>query len=267
MENESRFSKNIATRLGFYVYALVDPRDNTIFYVGSAKGNHRPFAHFRFKYDAPKDAKQERIAEIRRSANKYPRVEIVRYGLETKEICLDVEAAIIDTIGLENLTNNVRGHGVERGRQTAEEINRLLGSPSVPIESISEPVMLFFIDETYSPTKEEIELYDATRQFWHQVSKDARTPLADGRPKYRTAFAVCDGVVVRVYSIEQWFKAGTTQSTRRFRGNGPDRWEFVGRSVEDHPLRGKKLSEKGETLIGSEKGYRYIPSKLGFNAS
>ena len=238
---------------------LVDPRDNAIFYVGKAGSNLRPFQHSKFTGELL-TPKENRIAEIRKATGHDPRVDVLRYGL-TKESCFDVEAAIIDSIGLENLTNEVRGHGIDRGRQTAGELDRLLGAISVPIESISEPVMLFFINDTYSPTKQEIELYDATRQFWHQISAETRSLLADGKPKYRTAFAICDSIVVRVYSIEQWFKAGTTQSTRQLEKAGGNKWEFVGRSI-DHVFLGKKLTENGETLTGSQKGFRYVRPSL-----
>ena len=38
------FSEKVKQKLGYYVYALVDPRDNKIFYIG--KGiNNRIFQH------------------------------------------------------------------------------------------------------------------------------------------------------------------------------------------------------------------------------
>lgn len=36
---EKPFKQNVIENLKFYVYALVDPRDNHIFYVGKGSGN------------------------------------------------------------------------------------------------------------------------------------------------------------------------------------------------------------------------------------
>lgn len=41
------FSKDVQKQLGHYVYALVDPRDETIFYFGKATANNRAFNHLK----------------------------------------------------------------------------------------------------------------------------------------------------------------------------------------------------------------------------
>ena len=100
-----QFSQRTKEKLGYYVYALVDPRHNEIFYVGKASANNRAFDHL--KSNKSESKKQSRINEIRNSGYE-PQVEILRYGLATEKIALEVEAAVIDSIGLENLTNGVR---------------------------------------------------------------------------------------------------------------------------------------------------------------
>jgi len=250
-----KFSSTTTKHLGHYVYALVDPQDDSIFYVGKASANNRAFNHLRV--GDGEEQKHQRIREIR-AAGHEPGVEILRYGFTSARESFEVEAAVIDALGLENLTNKVRGYGVDRGRQSAREVERLHGSKPVPVESIRERYMLFFINQTYSPTKSECELYDCVRQFWSRVSPQNRTPPQEtGTLPYPTALAVVESVVVRAYSIAAWFPAGTTLSTRHSaKPNG--RWEFVGQLIKDHPLVGRRLTKEGRDLPGNQLGYGYL---------
>lgn len=246
------FSRSTKDSLGYYVYALVEPDSRSIFYVGKASSNNRAFDHL--KSSKAETAKHKKIAEIRAEGNE-PLIEILRYGLSSEEMAFEVEAAIIDAIGLENLTNEVRGHGIERGRMLACELERLYGAEPILIGDIQEPCMLFFIQNTFSPTLSEQELYDCTRQFWHDVSEQKRLELT-----HRIALAIVDSVVVRVYAIAGWYQAGTTLSSRT-PIKTEDKWEFVGNLLDDHPLAGKKLVEDdGRTPIAAlQKGFTYLP--------
>jgi hypothetical protein len=247
-----KFSRKTQHELGYYVYGLVDPRDNTVFYVGKASGNNRAFDHFKvLKHESKKSQK---IAEIQADGME-PRVDILRYGLSSEEIAFEVEAAIIDSIGIENLTNAVRGHGIERGRITAETVEKLYSSAPIQVSDIEECCIAFFIHRTYSPTATEQEIYDCTRQFWEGVSAKKRQDLT-----HKIALAVVDSIVIRVYSIEAWFTAGATFSGRKRQGLPNNRWEFVGQLIDDHPLVGKKLVEDdGSPLIAVQGGYTYFP--------
>ena len=97
----------VAERIGpFYVYALVDPRDNAVFYVGKGTGQ-RLLSHGRealLKADSgPRSDKVARIREIRRSGGE-PRIDIVRHGIDEAEAFL-IEAALIDCV--DDLSNAV----------------------------------------------------------------------------------------------------------------------------------------------------------------
>ena len=252
-----RFSQSTKIELGHYVYALIDPRNGLIFYIGKASANNRAFSHLDGSNDETR--KHAKIKEIR-DVGQDPRVDVLRYGLRTVEECFEIEAAIIDTIGLENLTNAVRGHGINRGRQTADEVERLHGSMPISVEQVQEPSMLFFIGKTYSPTMGEIQLYDCTRQFWYNVSERTRTPSAEnGSLFHQTALAVVDSVVVRAYQIARWFSAGTTMSTREYSNVSTNKWEFVGKLVADHPLTGRRLTKEGNDLPANQNGFGYLP--------
>ncbi|MCZ8077172.1 MAG: hypothetical protein O9341_23895 [Paucibacter sp.] len=249
-----RFSPSTTKQLDHYVYALVDPRYDSIFYVGKASANNRAFDHLRI--GKGEEEKHKRIRQIRADGHE-PEVEVLRYGLKSAKASFEVEAAVIDAIGLENLTNKVRGHGIDRGRQKASEVERLHGSKAIAIEDIRESYMLFFINQTYTPTKTEQELYDCTRQFWSRVSPTTRTPSAGGSLPYPVALAVVESVVVRAYSVLAWFPAGSTLSSRPS-GVPGTRWEFVGQLLPEHRLVGRRLTKGGKDLPANQLGYGYI---------
>lgn len=250
----NKFEQQTHASLGHYVYLLVNPRTGAIFYVGKG-AKDRPFAHLKAKQDEGK--KMKMIADIR--ANKHePEVHVLRHGLASAEIAEEVEAAVIDAIGLENLTNGCRGKGVARGRATVAELNQRFGSKPISESSIKEPLMKIWINQTYSPTMSPQQLYDATRQYWYQVSADKRTPDANGVLAYPTAVALVDNVVVMAYRIQAWFSAGSTLSTREWDGSR-NRWEFVGNALPRHRLIGQRLvDDEGNRIRGNRQGYGYI---------
>lgn len=82
----------------FYVYALVDPRDKRIFYIGKGKDN-RVYDHAR---DAVRDGNPEalKLSTIREILHEEKQVEyyVLRHNLTENEAYL-VESTLIDLLG------------------------------------------------------------------------------------------------------------------------------------------------------------------------
>jgi hypothetical protein len=244
------FPKDVQKQLGNYVYALVDPRDNKIFYVGKASANNRAFDHLKSADESGfRGSKNQKINEII-GAGHTPMIDVIRHGLDESAV-FEVEAAVIDTIGIENLTNEVRGHSVIRGRFSSEKAIRTYGSDIIRKSELPFKAIGFFIKNTYFPNIKEIALYDATRQFW-KVGSRAEKLDEDGKLLYRYALAIVDSVIVAVYEIEQWYKAGSTMSTRS--SSSSDRKEFIGRLISDHSLTNKKLVDDDDVPVAAVQG-------------
>ena len=97
----SKLPRSVARRIGpYYVYALVDPRDDAIFYVGKGTGR-RLLSHGRAAdLSDPagrSSAKLDRIRAIR-AAGLEPRIDVIRHGLDERS-ALTIEAALIDGAG------------------------------------------------------------------------------------------------------------------------------------------------------------------------
>ena len=92
---------------------------------------------------------------------------------------------------------------------------------------IAEPALLVRINQLYRPQMSAEALYEATRGIW-KVSGNRRDHV-----KY--ALAVFRGVVVEVYSVDGWARAGSSEyTTRSFEQHELDRrWEFTGTIARD----------------------------------
>jgi hypothetical protein len=114
----SRIPADVARRLGYYVYAYVNPINDTIFYIGKGKGK-RVLSHLQ------DTSKSDKVAALRQiaTAGRQPAIHIMAHGLKDEETALRVEGAVIDALGLPSLTNRVRGwKALEFGRTPLREI-------------------------------------------------------------------------------------------------------------------------------------------------
>lgn len=162
--------------LGAYVYAIIDPRDKAVFYIGQAggvlgKGNDRPDHHLitadtvvRERKMASATSKESKIIEIW-NAGLEPELAIVRRQM-SPSVALEVEASLIDHCSHfysnRKLTNLVRGHGVGVGLLSKENWADILAEPVYPSVSIPD-VWLFNIAKQLAANGDR---YESVRGIW-----------------------------------------------------------------------------------------------------
>lgn len=101
--------------MSYYVYELVDPRTNTVFYVGKGKKS-RVKAHEVEAKKGVSSLKCDRIREIWADGFEVTNVRVASFSDE--QDAYDFEAARICEYGLNNLTNIAPGGGGVRGAPT-----------------------------------------------------------------------------------------------------------------------------------------------------
>lgn len=234
MKQIRKFPKSIIEKLGYYVYILIDPKTNKVFYVGKGKGN-RIFAHINGAISSPLAShKLEKIRSIQSKGLKVKH-KIVRHGL-TDEEAFEVEASLIDFIGIRELTNLVHGHHSDnRGLMDIAEVIAQYNAPKI---SIKVPAMLITVNKLFERRMNDEELYATTRGNW---------VLSKRRIKAKFAFAVYNGIVRQVYEIQEWKsvtarrKEQKTQKRWQFKGFiAKDLQHYVGSSVEKYITAGAR---------------------------
>lgn len=192
---KKRLSQSTIEKLGYYVYALIDPRDKKVFYIGKGKGN-RIYMHV-LASESIEAKEVEKIKTIHaiRAAGKEVQHMVIRHGLTETE-AFAVEAALIDYVGTVqkvNLTNIMSGHhSNEVGARTIEDIEIQYEAPKAIFE---EPMLLIRVNRLYRPGISAKELYDATRMQWR---------VGPRAFKITYVCAVYLGIIREVYEIKAW---------------------------------------------------------------
>jgi hypothetical protein len=197
----------------------------------------------------------KRIAELRKLGRE-PVLEILKYDLTEREAFL-VESAAIELLGVDELTNRVKGHGaMENGRARLTEIIQELDAEDV---TIKHKAILINISQLYRYGMTPMELYDATRGVWR---------VAPQRHDPELAFSVYAGIVREVYAIAAWVPADSTMTGRdlgmEYESLGKDndlleRREFVGRIAPDS-IRNKYVGKSVRHYFapGSQNPIKYV---------
>lgn len=87
----------------YYVYQLVDPRNNKVFYIGKGKGR-RAYSHAKFQ-DGNENLYKNRIIQKIISDGQQPIVEFLHENINDESLAYMLEEKEIARVGLENLTN------------------------------------------------------------------------------------------------------------------------------------------------------------------
>ncbi len=232
------FSESVQEALGWYVYALRDPSDKRVFYVGKGRGN-RVFEHAHHALSVEdEEGVSQKIALIQQIHARGDEVDafVLRHGIPSEQAAYEIEAAVIDTLRLLDptldndlfgLTNLVLGHHhALKGLSSAQQVVALYEAPAAP--PITVPAILVKIPQQWTPTLSGEQIYETTRQWW---------VIGPKRDRARYAFAVNRGIVREVYAIEAWEPGSWDEEANRWVTppvpGQKVRWRFTGRPAAD----------------------------------
>ena len=225
LESINTEKKQFFSKLKSYVYAYceIDEDNKRIpIYIGKGKSD-RCLEHLK-NVNKKKDLKSQKIAELN-NKNKLG-IDILAYDLDDKTSFI-IESACIDLMGIENLTNIVKGKGDNIKRVPIEELKNIILDKPVEILPEHRGVAIL-INRDFKPNFGDIEIFEVTRGVWNKTSVGVAK-----NSKY--AYALYHGVVKEVYEIHSWVKAGTQEYFTReidFKSQ-KNRFEFIGRKAPE----------------------------------
>jgi hypothetical protein len=195
-----KLSQSTIEKLKYYVYLLIDPRNNRVFYVGKGHGN-RINQHLLVALDnsVEETKKIKKIRKIKRAGRKVKLV-ILRHKLTEAE-AFEIESSVIDLIDyldMGSLTNDVKGHhSYDKGLATLKEIKIRYEAEDAKFD---EPAILININKLYEKRMENnpLALYEATRKHWKvNINRLRRNNIKIACGAYR-------GIVREVFEIDKW---------------------------------------------------------------
>jgi len=246
----------VSEALGHYVYKLIDPRDDKVFYIGRGQGE-RVLSHIREHTAGENKTATDYVISSKlsviRSIKKeglLPRHVIVRHGMTASQASL-VEAILIEETP--SLTNLVSGEGTDHyGRATLEELIIRYSA-----ECLTLPLGLkVLVIKIKRSRDDDVSVYEAVRKAWKiSVSRARKADLI---------FAVTDDLVRGVFVADEWLPA-TTKNFPALLEDIPGRYGFNGR--EATPESTKKYLGKRLPAILQGKGKRGMASPILYNYS
>ncbi len=222
-----QFTSKIADEIQYYVYALVDPRNDQIFYIGKGKGN-RVFQHATDALNSSeKTDKLDLIRDIlasKDSEGQPYKVKhyIIRHLLSEKE-ALDIESVLIDLLTypafrchtIDSLTNVQAGmHQNAYGITTTDEICRVYGAEPIDLQLLADELKLNFmtinINGSFKAGGGENAIYEATHKSWCVGDKSAN--------QVDYAIAQYHGFIVGAFYCRNCWELDTEQNSENKAG-------------------------------------------------
>lgn len=197
------FSQKTKDELNYYVYGLIDPRNNELFYVGKGTGD-RVFEHEANvkKNGSDGSSKEDRIQEIFNAGLEVTKI-IFIWGLKQEDAYVG-ESTLINATDYMNslnmnyyLTNKVAGHHGGLGAMEVNELEKLYGAQPIDSSCLNKyKLMVVKLNRTYRSDMTDDELYEVTRGNWRASLEKAKQ--AD------YVLAVYKSLVVGVYKPDKW---------------------------------------------------------------
>jgi len=215
-----KFPIEVAERLKWYVYRLIDPRNGETFYVGKGRGD-RIFQHAKGALGATKDEdaadlKSQRIKNIAAAGLEAAHV-IHRHNIENESVAFEIEAALIDAYP--GLANRVGGH--ESGDYGVRHVEEIIADYAAQPFEAKEPLILISIAKSYE--EEGKDIYDAVRGVWVINEKRAKN--------FKLVLAHRHGLVLGAFRPREWLP-GTKANFPWLPSDIPERFGFVGEPAE-----------------------------------
>ena len=213
------FDQLTIEKLNFYVYALIDPRNNKPFYIGKGTGN-RVFTHVDELMGTSTDSNSKKNKYIHGILKENRAIQhlVIRHNL-TEHEAFKLEATLIDcfTHFGETLVNEIAGiHSHTEGIMTTEELIRKYNAS--PLKELSHPAVIININKKYIRGEGTQYIYSAVKEAW--IISDKKRELI------KFALAEYQGIISEVFKIDNWYSIQTSDK------NG-NRWGFEGEIARD----------------------------------
>ncbi|MDG2431286.1 excinuclease ABC [Flavobacterium sp.] len=250
------FSQKTQEELKSYVYILIDPRDNKIFYVGKGYGN-RVFSHINEAIFNPSVSEKLETIRAIKTDNLKVKHFIVKHGLEEKE-ALIVESVLIDFLTFRDfaevakISNIVAGHNsFNQGIKTVNECEILYNCEELKKEDIKHKVLVININKTYdnkrkkksaNPVYDRPNIYEATRGWW----------VLDKNRAENSEFVLAEykGVIRAIFKPEKWVQDIEYKGTKR--------WGFEGSEITAKEILDIYMNKEVPKIRGMANPIRYF---------